>query len=121
MMAVFEAMRGALADVSGVASCKIGLEANISPADYPLIRIVPSRLLPNERYGHRKAEVTIYFGVDISESEGGLEDVYSSLFNLESDIRSTLSTFGAIYRETITDEDKLDTYKVMAIRCEVAD
>ena len=45
-MTALEAARDALALIAGVASCKIGLEANISPADYPLIRVVPSRLTP---------------------------------------------------------------------------
>ena len=43
MMAALEAVRNALAALPGVTTCKIGMEDNISPADYPLIRIVPGR------------------------------------------------------------------------------
>jgi hypothetical protein len=46
VMTTLEAARDAMALIAGVASCKIGLESNISPADYPLIRVVPSRLTP---------------------------------------------------------------------------
>jgi len=38
---------------------------------------------------------------------------------MEADINAKLPKMGAMYRETIADEDRLDTYKVMAIRCEV--
>ena len=60
MMAALEAARDALAAIAGVASCKIGLEANISPASYPLIRLVPARITPGRPYGNRTAEVLIY-------------------------------------------------------------
>ena len=32
-------IKGTLALVDGIATCAIGLEANITPSDYPLIRI----------------------------------------------------------------------------------
>ena len=45
--------RDALADIPGVVSCKIGIEKNLSPADYPMIRLVPSRLSPGRPYSAR--------------------------------------------------------------------
>jgi hypothetical protein len=118
MMSVLEGLRDSLATIQGVASCKIGLEKNISPADYPLIRVVPSRI-NQEGMDTRKVDCMIYFGMAISEAETGLEAVYSALFEMETAINSKLPGVGAMYRETIADEDRLDTYKVMAIRCEV--
>ena len=59
-----------MALIAGVASCKIGLESNISPADYPLIRVVPSRLTPGKPYGNRTIETLIYFGAQTAKSEG---------------------------------------------------
>ena len=121
MMAVLEGLRDALATIPGVASCKIGLESNISPADYPLIRVVPSRFLPGTRYNKRIIEATIYFGMDSAESESGIEGVYSALLTMESAIRAIVvgDVISGKYIDTITDEDRLDTYKVMAMRCEV--
>lgn len=119
MMTALEDLRDALALVPGIASCKIGLEANISPADYPMIRIVPSRILDAAALGRRRAEVMIYFGANTSEAEGGLEDVYDALFTLETEIRTELNAAGGRYIETITDEDRLDTYKLMVVRGEV--
>lgn len=118
MMAVLKGLRDALATIPGVASCKIGLEANISPADYPLIRVVPSRVAQSG-FSQRNVECLIYFGMAVSEAEAGLEAVYAALFDLEAAINAKLAANGAMYRETIADEDRLDTYKVMAIRCEV--
>ena len=128
MMALLESLRDSLAALPGVASCRIGLEANISPADYPLIRVVPSRLEPgvivvSGQHITRRGEVLIYFGMDVAQSEG-LEAVYAALFEMESSILAKLSPPPAgvtkvQYMETITDEDRLETYKLMAVRCEV--
>ena len=119
MMTALEAARDALAAIAGVSSCKTGLEANISPADYPLIRLVPARITPGRPYGNRTAETLIYFGMDRGEAEDGLETVYEKLFELEASILTVIKTLQGRYVETLTDSDELPTYKVMAIRCEL--
>ena len=111
-------LREDLSDIDGVCSCKIGIEANISPADYPLIRLVPTRLLPGKPYEVRTAEVSVYFGANINDSEG-LEVVYEHLLDLEAEIIKTIKAHGGRYLETVTDEDRLDTYKLMLVRCEI--
>jgi hypothetical protein len=119
-MTTLEAARDSLATITGVASCKVGLEANISPADYPLIRLVPSRLTPGRPYTARTIETLVYFGAATTKSEG-LESVYGDLFDLETAILAKLQTLGGRYRETLTDEDRLDAYKLMTIRCELTE
>lgn len=119
-MDTLEAARDALKLITGVASCKIGLEPNISPADYPLIRLVPSRLTPGKPYSARMIDTLIYFGAQTAKSEG-LETVYGDLFDLESAIIAAVQGLGGRYRETITDEDRLDAYKLMTIRCELTE
>lgn len=127
VMPTLEALRSALAAIQGVTSCKVGLEENICPDDYPIVRIVPSRINAGETYRKRKADVLIYFGVPIQPFDdtadaGGrvfLEKVYAALFSLEESIRAVVRAQGGAYRETITDEDRLETYKMMAVRCEV--
>lgn len=118
MMTALQTLRDALAALPGVATCKVGLEPNIGPADYPLVRIVPSRITPGAPYHKRSAECLIYFGAPIVASEG-TEAVYSALFDLEAAIIGVLKSAGHRYTETITDEDRLDTYKLMTIRCTV--
>lgn len=120
MMQTLEATRDALALIPDVASCKIGVEQGISAADYPLIRLVPARIVPGRPYSNRTAEVQIIFGMDITGADaGGLEAVYAALFGLEAAIMDTLRSMGHRYLETITDEDRLDTYKLMTIRAEL--
>ena len=120
MFAALETARDALALVPNVVSCKIGLEAGIAPGDYPMIRLVPSRIVPGRPYTRRTSECLIYFGWPVGPSEtGGLEAVYESLFTLEADILEVLKTLAGRYLETITDEDRLDTFKLFAIRCEL--
>jgi hypothetical protein len=125
-------MKTALAAIPGVASCKIGLEANITAADYPLIRIVPTRLNPpttgNTR---RQVEVLIYCGVPRLEAHDGLETVYEELLTLEGQIVEALQfalvqagiTQGEFiepqFIETVTDEDRLPHYKLFALRWRV--
>jgi hypothetical protein len=118
MMPALEAARDALALITGVASCKIGLEANLSPADYPMIRLVPARIIAGRPYHARECETLVYFGAPIANSEG-MEAVYESLFALEAEILTVLRGLNARYRETITDEDRLDAYKIMAIRVDI--
>lgn len=120
MFASLETARDALADIDGVATCRIGLEAGISPADYPLVRLVPSRMVPGRPYTQRTAECLIYYGMDTGASEtGGLQQVYSDLFSLEAEILEVIKAIGGRYIDTVTDEDRLDTFKLCAIRCEL--
>jgi hypothetical protein len=118
MMAALEAVRDQLAAIAGVASCKIGLEANISPASYPLIRLVPARIVPGKPYAGRTGETLIYFGTQTANSQG-LEFVYSELFDLEASMLEILRANGCRYVETITDEDRLDAYKLMTMRVDI--
>lgn len=125
-------LKNALAAVSGVATCQIGLEANITPADYPLVRLVPTRLTPHDEVGDRaKLELTVYFGAALLESADGLETVYEELLRMEEAIRQAV-LFGAVkaawqagarmtarHVDTLFDEDRLPHYKMMAGRFEV--
>jgi hypothetical protein len=121
-----------LAAISGIASCRIGLEANITPTDYPLIRIVPTRLTPEDEIGNRATlAITVYFGDALLESSDGLETVYARLFAREAAIREAIlftakrtawavgDAMAARHVDTIFDQDTLVHYKMMASRFEV--
>ena len=134
-MAMLTYLRTALAGIPAtfasppnLGSCRIGLEANMTPADYPMIRIVPIRLgrATAVRVSElvREVECLVYFGVPIQEFEAGaveagIENLYERIFAMEADIIAALPTTGAYlvrYVETITDEDRVDAYKLMAMR-----
>jgi len=118
MYAVLVALRDALGVIDGVTTCKIGIERNISPASYPMIRLVPARILPGKPYNQRTSEVQVYFGANVAEASG-LESVYEELLTLEAEIIKVIKAEGGRYIDTVTDEDRLDTYKLMVVRMEI--
>jgi hypothetical protein len=121
MDSVLTALQTALSRVSGVASCKIGLEANITADDYPLIRLVPSVMKPSEVWPRQKMELLIYGGVKNHAFEG-MDVVYAEMFALEAAIRARMEQGGswvAVWEETVWDEDRLPHYKLFAMRWRV--
>ena len=127
-----QAVRDHLGALPGVTTSRIGLEANMTPADYPIIRIVPGRMSNGPTMVRRKIETLIYFGQPIHEFTGepaspgttGLEELYAGLLAMEASIVSALRTVpggvSCVYRDTILDEDRTDAYKLLAIRCEIS-
>lgn len=136
-MTLLETIKAALATIPGIKTCRIGLEDDITPDDYPIIRIVPSHMTPGKvsstgDHVTRKGDVLIYFGMpiqpfdDVADGSGRtrLEKLYAALFNVEARIIDALSPnqLGGMkvrYVETITDEDRIETYKLMAVRVDV--
>lgn len=121
---VLVSVRDALAAVDGVKTCKIGMEAGITPADYPLVRIVPSVLKDGVPRGVvRECEALIYFGLPIHEFQDGLEAVYQQMFAMEQTLlaaaRSATNVAAVVLIETILDEDKVDAYKLFALRVKI--
>ena len=122
-MPVLDALRDLLGAVPGVQTSRIGLEATMTPEDYPIVRIVPSRVGPSDFISELRAtECLIYFGRPIHEFTDGLEALYAELFTMEAALIAALPRSGdwvAQWRETITDEDRNDAYKLMALRVQV--
>ena len=121
-----------LAALPGVASCKIGIEANVTAASYPLVRIVPTRLQADDPdMAKATLSVTVYFGNALLEAADGLETVYEELLELEALIREAVlfaapraawqngERLAITYLDTVFDEDRLVHYKLMASRFEV--
>ena len=127
MMTKLEELRDLLALIPGIKTSKIGIEKGMTAEDYPMARIVPTTVRHGDIIGMRAAEVLIYFGKPIEEfgeepdDEGRvrLEKLYASLFELEEAIIEVLAALGGEYEETLLDEDRIDTYKLMAIRAVV--
>lgn len=122
MMASLGSLRDKLATVAGVSTCKIGMEANMSPSDYPMVRIVPSTIRYGEVLGQRECEVTVYFGLPIHEFTAGLEAMYADMFAMEAALIGAAQSTPDVYvqyLETVLDEDRLEAYKLMALRLNV--
>lgn len=129
-MPILEGLRDLLGAVTWgdgqtVKTAKVGLEAGMTADDYPIVRIVPSSLR-GSRFeeqaglsGLRQTECLIYFGEPVTEADGGLEELYRSLFAMELALIQSLPTEGefvAQWEETITDEDRTQGFKLMALR-----
>lgn len=134
-MGAFETLRSVrdhLGALPGVTTSRIGLEANMTPTDYPIIRIVPGRLSNGPTMTRRKIETLIYFGQPIHEFSGdpsnpnttGLEELYAGLLEMEAGIVAALRTVpggaSCVYRDTILDEDRTEAYKLMCLRVEIS-
>ena len=120
MFAILENIRDRLENINGIVTCKIGIENAISPDDYPMIRIVPTRAEHGAALPRKKLDVLVYFGVPLNESEeGGLEAIYAALCETEDAIITALESgqdFTAVWQDTTTDEDRLEAYKLFASR-----
>lgn len=62
-----------------MATCKIGMEPTMTPADYPMVRIVPSRVRLGSSIMRRGIECLIYFGQPIHDFSGGTEQQWADL------------------------------------------
>lgn len=116
---VLSALRDRLATVAGIVTCRVGIEANMTPADYPMVRIAPSKVSYAAVLGRRKVECLVYFGAPVHEFSAGLESLYADLLSLEAlllDAATTAADFYCDYLETIADEDRVDGFKLMAMR-----
>lgn len=112
-------LRDQLATVAGVQTCRIGMEANMTPDDYPMVRIVPSLLRDSPVLGQRQAECLIYFGQPIHEFTDGMEALYEELLTMEATLIEAAETGAGYYFqyiETVMDEDRVDGYKLLALR-----
>ena len=133
-MAVLNGLLIPLAAIPGVNTCRLGLEANLTLDDYPIIRLVPGSLAPSSLgniNGPRILSLTVYFGAQLLEATDGLAAVYAELFRLDVAIREALLVTAITagleagrwlqitYRDTVMDEDRLPHYKIMAARFEV--
>jgi hypothetical protein len=127
IMTKLEELRDQLALIPGIQTSKIGIEKGMTAADYPMVRIVPTTVRHGDVIGFRQVEVLIYFGKPIEEfdeepDDAGrvrLEKLYAELFDLEDSIIEVLAALGGEYEETLLDEDRIDTYKLMAVRAVV--
>jgi hypothetical protein len=121
-----------LKTIDGVQSCKIGLEVGMTANDYPMIRVVPTRIISADNNpGRRTVSVIIYVGVKIFEGPESLAKLYAELLDFESavrakvmfemvsDIRKQGFFIKTEYVETIFDEDRVPLFKLIAIKLNV--
>jgi hypothetical protein len=117
-----DSMKAKLSGVAGVCTCKIGIEAGLSPDDYPIIRLVPARFSMPDRQTVL-IHLTVYYGMPLTEGDDGLESLYLALLEMETAIKAAIHAGDGYYAkfiDTITDEDRLEQYKLFASRFEIS-
>lgn len=117
IQATLEQIATDLEAVTGVETSKVGIEPGISPASYPIVRVVPLAIDKAGGNTFPQFDVRIYFGADTAVYSG-MAAVYSALFAMHDEIISILENSGsgytAVFRRTVTDEDRLKPYKILA-------
>ena len=99
----------------------LGIESTIVSSSYPLIRVVPAKVMPAKKGSPREMSVMVYFGDKLHEFDG-LGTVYARLCEMEEEIVAAISSgqgWKAVHVETVFDEDRLPAYKMAMARFDV--
>ena len=67
----------------------------------------------------RVIDLLIYYGQPSHDFDAGLEALTEGHMAMEAAIIEIVEDFGGRYIETVSDEDRLDGYKMMPIRVQV--
>jgi len=122
MIKVAKVAKDALMGIPGITTVKIGIEPNITPKDYPIIRIVPVDARPdNSIAGHERVSLDIYIGIADKFAKDGYEAIYEALQTFENDVKSRLNAASGaafFWKLTKQDEDRLQNVKVIVARFE---
>jgi len=122
-MNVYEMLKeieGQLQGVEGINTVKIGLESSMTARDYPAIRLVSTT---NNRTSYLEEDMAfdVYFGDNMHEKIG-IDEIYRKLYEWENIIRERLDLFqtsssGLVkWKSTVSDEDRLQGYKILVSR-----
>jgi hypothetical protein len=110
-------LRTRLAKIAGIKTCRLGIESNISPNDYPIIRIAIDKLKKRDIVS-RSADIRIYAGLPLIEGKDTLEDITQALVTLEDKI-SALAQEGngyrCIHQQTVMSGGLVEHYQLIAI------
>ncbi|MDA3046702.1 hypothetical protein OFO10_05975 [Campylobacter sp. VBCF_06 NA8] len=108
-----------LEGIEGIKTLKIGIEPNISPSDYPIIRIVINKNDLTQSNGwENDIYFSVYFGAKIDEKVG-LENIYKYLYDLEREIKNRLHNHQLEnsclirFERTQSDNDTLKNFKIL--------
>ena len=121
MIEALQIIKSRLELIPDVTTCQIGLEDDISPNDYPIVRIIAGRS-SDAGYLKKKHQIKIYFGFNLSDFDG-LELIYNKLYTLETAIYDALvpdlDPYLCRWIDTISDEDRIKEYKILCAVFEV--
>ena len=118
-----DAMKTNLASIKGVKTCAVGLEANITPASYPMIRLVPTQFRKSDKAAHyRICDLAIYFGLPLVEGKTSAETIYKDLIEMETKVIDATrmgDTYRSTYQKTMVSTSEVEHYKLFCVFLEV--
>jgi hypothetical protein len=122
MLEIAKLAKTALTGIEGVQSVGIGIEPNLAPKDYPMIRIVPVESRPDNSLSHyHNVQLDIYIGLADKFAKDGYEAIYQQLDNWEAEVVNRLNQVSGaafFWKYTKQDEDRLQNVKVICLRVE---
>lgn len=122
MIQVAKIAKEALTGITGINTVAIGIEPNISPKDYPMIRVVPVDARPdNSIASYERVMLNVYVGIADKFDKDGYEAIYETLQAYEDEIKTRLNTASDaafFWKSTQQDEDRLQNVKVLLLRFE---
>ncbi|MBD3768101.1 MAG: hypothetical protein IE928_09175, partial [Gammaproteobacteria bacterium] len=93
MIDVAKHLKTALTGIDGINTVAIGIEPNISPKDYPMIRIVPVNAVPDDSLTHyERIQFDVFVGLADKLDKDGYELIYETLESWEAEIKARIST-----------------------------
>ena len=105
-----------LTPINDIKTVKIGIEKDLNPTNYPMIRIVPTKSTKGDALGSEITQIDILVGGNLDAFDG-LEANYTQLNEWEESIKTILATNDDvatfIWQDTIHDEDKLLAVKLL--------
>ena len=107
-----------LSAVQGLKTCAVGIEANLSPADYPLVRIVPNQFRKAESSHYRICDLYVYFGLPLTEGVTSIESIYSQLLEMEQQVIEATrigDNYRSTYQKTIVSGSEVEHYRLMVV------
>jgi hypothetical protein len=122
--AVLTDMKAKLALIPNIKTVGVGLESNLSPADYPCVRLVPQQFSKGDQnYSYRTCNLLVYFGLPLVEGDVSLESIYDQLLTLEEEVIVATRRgdgYKSIYQKTLTSGNEVTNYRLFCVVLEVS-
>ena len=115
-------VKNELVNISGINTVQVGIEAQMKPSDYPIIRIVPTKEFPAE-YSSIKdgVDFMIVLGIINKTPLNDYEVTYRELSGYADSVKGALqnSVNGNFrWKDTIHDNDEFQSYKRLIMNFE---
>jgi len=121
MNEILETIKTERTGIPDIKTIGIGLEPNLTPDDYPSIRIGPNTSWSKD-YQHEYHTISLYIAFNLRDKIG-FSAIYTKLYEIEAEIRRRITpaigNYMVYHVDTTNDDDKIQGYKVLICRVKV--